>query len=84
MSDTRLIYSFTATPYPVAVSIGGDKPHVSQIDLLVMINNRNEAVDVESITITIPVGTEDGFTLSSAANGTSSPVAITPDGSSRS
>lgn len=68
MSDTRLIYSFTPTPYPVTVSIGRDKPHASQIDLLVMINNRNEAVDVESIAISIPVGTEDGFTLSSAVN----------------
>lgn len=55
-NQTRLEYSFTSTPNPIRVSIGGSAPVDSLIDLQVMIDNRGSSVNVTKIEIEIPVG----------------------------
>lgn len=62
MADTALLYEFS--PDKVSVSLGGDNAIDSLIDLHVKINSRGEAAMVGGITITIPMGENDGSRLS--------------------
>jgi len=62
MPDTILLYEFS--PDKASVSLGGDNHIDSLIDLHVKINTRGPAAVVGGITITIPVGENDGSRLS--------------------
>jgi hypothetical protein len=76
MPETKLTYTFTTTPNPVLVSIGGDSPAPNHVDLLVIIDNGGLPVsNVNKITIEILTGGSDGSSGSPSSTNSPAPGA---------